>query len=267
MPREVYATCEPADRAHSRYLAKRSFIEAIQRCTPQLLDDLSGEPFQAFRESGIYLFNQNGTITLHHLDLPKLNRVMPRICECLLKHNLHFNWLHDYVLLTFHEWIQNPKIKWPDCQATGEITWREPGILSKNAMPKDDLFFRFEYQFSDPTKFPYNCEKDRQKLKKEITNKFQQKLKEHFDRLRKIPEGFVSIKTRDSERHFEWLSLYLIEGLTHSQIAERYDTGGGLNTQAIGKAIREVARQTDVVLPNRRGKPKPNLENCVKRFF
>ena len=48
MPRLVYATCEPEGRPHSTYIARRKFTEAIEGCGKVLLDDLNGEPFEAY---------------------------------------------------------------------------------------------------------------------------------------------------------------------------------------------------------------------------
>lgn len=260
MPKLVYATCEPADKKHSRYIARWKFLCAIEKHAPQVLDDLSNEPLKVWLAShdkpSLRFDPAQETINYHRLDGPNLNAISRKVEDCLKKHHILTPWMWNFAMITLNEWAWYKESRWPECTQQGKSPWYINAQLAQKAVDKDNLVFRFEYPCPDPTVFPYDNKKERREtIEKEMREAFESKMKEHLDSLANIPDGFVRIPRMDSDRDFEWLALYVFyDDLKQEDIAQQYGGEGGITTQAISKAIRKKARMIELPLPDRRGK-------------
>lgn len=263
MPRMVKALCEPDDLTHSQYMARLWFLEAIQTCVPQVLDDLSGAPYEAFCEAGITPINKGGQVEFHFLDLPRLNQILPEICATLIKYKIHVEWIHEFVVLSLFEWSRDPEAKWPECKRQGKHAWWQPGFVARTAFSDVERTFHFESKCPDPTCFPYDRRDEKAGLVNDLVKDFRKQLEAHLDRLTAIPPGFVRVKSKDDLRHFEWLALYIVEDQRQEDIAARYDS----DVKAISKAINQTAKLINLPLPDNRGRPTKTPPTDCRKIF
>jgi|GEM_PF-5083689 len=265
MPRLVYATCEPIGHPHSTYIARLKFLDAIERRTPQVLDDLNGKPFEAYdkhRPLLIWDDEQEG-ITVDWRDNEGTNVIAQTVRSCLKGHNILTNWMLVCALLSLQKWVFDPATRWPGSRQHGYPPWWPyPKIPKPKAFSDDELRFRFEFTCPDPTLFPYNDPKEtREVLEKKMCEAFKQQMKGHLNRLAEhTPDGFAPVLRKDGDRDFEWLVSYVIGGSTQAQIAGEYGAEAGITTQAVSNAIRETAQLIELPLPNRRGKRSSKIK-------
>ena len=234
MAKLFWGEYEPKDRELSIGVARVVFLNAVRKYIPEVLRQLSGQPFEHY--------NRIGAPHLEWWQVKHHNRniaLRRSLLDWARVWHLEAEWCLQHALTTMLHWHHFP----PELK---KLEWQQGGggwVVSTN---EEERRFLFKHEGWEPT-YAY-----RRTIKQEIRRAFNQHLDEYLDRIESLAQerGYVKTKTKNEREHFEWLACFQVKGMSYSEIKDTFrpqtisteKTYLSDDTKAIRKAINDVAK-------------------------
>lgn len=248
---------EPAHRELSIGNARVAFLNAVRLHVPEVLEQLSGQPFEFYKNIGAPF------VQWWEVKYGRVGRGTGlRGSLAMWSHAWHLkpDWCLDSVLKTFWEWHNFPPQR-------EKLMWQQGGGGWMVPTNEEERRFVFEHPGWEPT---YSL---RKKIKAEMLGAFNEHLEEYLDRIESLvsKRGFVRTKSKNEPEHFEWLACFQVAGLSYEEVRDKFRPKDGPqpktylsdDTKAHRKAINDLARFIE--LPLRRDGTAPGRRSAQRK--
>lgn len=259
-------------RVASREAARALFLEALQRCEPEVLKSLAEEPFQRFCDDDKRFCGDGGAefaaalkawLRRWHLPCPPENHEW---CWTRAMYTLQA-WRHTQPEWRGAQWAPPPKLLHNDPGDPSELAFRF--VLKRPDVSKSE---RDPLDWWDPT-----IERKSDAWQR-ITDKIEKRLRCYFDSLERTFTQHAAKKPMDEPidalvgyrktprkralKHFEWLARYQVLGWSYEQIAHEKP----LDRKTVEKGVKQAAELVGLALrPAHRGRPEGVAETRRRR--
>jgi hypothetical protein len=227
--------------------AQSIFFKVLREIAPEVIEDLRGEPYDAYRQARhVYRDEVNFRNLFEEERFAELRRRLEQWGE---RWRLDAAWCFEKGWAAFQWWEadqDNPEHY--DADFWEGDDWTGKAVSLGESATSEEREFSFRYDIDDLSVIK------RALVEAEVKRVFDRELKEHLDMLEEAAKErrFEEIPTKRGDEHFRWLVRYQVQGWSMLRIAAEYHFGRKTVEDGIASAAELIdLRRRDPLPPGR----------------